>query len=82
MEKINIIVKNVFHQINIANALFDDQRENKFYENQAKAREIYIVQANNLMKIAEKTKDNPEYTQMLKKKIQTTIDTVSLFALF
>lgn len=39
-------------------------------QNYAAAREIYLKEADNLMTIAEKTKDeNPDYTAILKQKI-------------
>ena len=63
------MVKEIYIKVNHANALFDDQTPRTFYQNQHEAREIYIKMANNLMLIAEKTADNPEYSKMIKDKI-------------
>lgn len=43
MDQINDLVKEIFVKVHHANKLFDDQTPRTFYENQAKAREIYLA---------------------------------------
>lgn len=74
-QNINQILKEIEQRVRKANELFSDKSivPDTFYGNQQRAREIYLQQANNLMTIAEKTKDNPDFNQILQTKIGTLI---------
>ena len=57
-------------RVKIANKMFKEK-------NYQGAREIYLRETDNMMSIAEKTKDeNPEYTALLKQKITLLLQQV------
>ncbi len=74
MQIINSYLQQIEEKVNQANQLYQDTNPATFSQNQALAKAEYLKQAKNLMTIAEKTQDNPEFVQAIKCKIQILID--------